>query len=74
MTDKGFNISDLLISKGSQLFQPFQREKNNFQRKTARRHRKLQKPEYTTSSCPIMNQNETVSVVYLFVFDYRTPK
>ena len=33
MTDKGFNISDLLISKGSQLFQPFQREKTIFKEK-----------------------------------------
>ena len=33
MTDKGFNISDLLISKGSHLFQPFQREKTIFKEK-----------------------------------------
>ena len=50
MADKGFNISDLLISKGSQLIIPrFLREKQRFSRKTAKRHRILQKPEYMLS-------------------------
>ena len=53
MADKGFNISDLLRSKGSQLIIPsfwernndFQREKQRFSKKTEKRHWILQKPE-----------------------------
>ena len=49
IVDKGFNISDLSILKGSQLFHPFWERNNDFQRKTAKGHRMLQKPEYILS-------------------------
>ena len=38
MADKGFNISDLLISKGSQLIiSPFLREKQRFSKKNCKK-------------------------------------